>query len=409
MVQHVEIAIIGGGPAGLMVADRLSAAGLSVHLYERMPTVGRKFLQAGKGGLNLTHAEAESAFIRRFGQQADRLYPYLQRFSAQSMRDWAASLGVETFVGSSGRVFPQDMKAAPLLRAWVHRLKQQGVIFHLRHRWLGWQDGLLCFEHQQECQLVQAKQVIFALGGASWPHLGSDGRWTELFRAQGIAVTTLLPANCAFQVDWPDWLIERYAGTPVKQVEIHFQTQARIGEWVMSQQGIEGSLVYALSADIRDHLLTHPSAQILLNLLPYQSIAQTQQRLSIARGKRSWSQHLKKCLGIDGVRYALLKALAPPDVWQNRQRLAEHIHRLPLALTGIGSLEEAISTAGGVDWSALDAQLMLQAMPDHYCVGEMLDWEAPTGGYLLTMSMATAVVVAEHILNKTEPTTHVSD
>lgn len=405
----VEVAIIGGGPAGLMVADRLSAQGMSVHLYDRMPTLARKFLQAGKGGLNLTHSESFELFLSRFEGSMTHLEGYLNQFPAQSVRDWALSLGIETFVGSSGRVFPQDMKAAPLLRAWLHRLKAQGVIFHLKHRWQGWQDGALSFEvasfdvqngqSQIEKKQVMAQTVVLALGGASWSHLGSDGTWIDLLSQRGVAVTPLLPANCGFQVAWEEWFIERYAGAPLKQVAIQFQNHKRIGEWVVTEQGVEGSLIYALSAPIRDHLLTHPTAQLFIDLLPYQSSSKTLSVLRTPKGKRSWSQHLKKTVSIDGVRYALLKHLAPASAWENQNLLAESIHKLPLTLIGIGSLDTAISTAGGVDWSALEPErLTLRLLPNYYCAGEMLDWSAPTGGYLLTMTMATAVVVANQIL-----------
>lgn len=405
LTERVVVAIVGAGPAGLMVADRLSAQGVSVHLYDRMPTLGRKFLQAGKGGLNLTHSEPFSAFLNRFSafslpaDHSEIFSPYLQGFSAQSMRDWASELGIDTFIGSSGRVFPSDMKAAPLLRAWLHRLKSQGVVVHTKHRWVGWQDEALVFEHQGQVKSVLAGQVVFALGGASWSHLGSDGQWVDLFRQQGIAVTPLLPANGGFQVDWDAWFVESYAGSPVKQVAMTIQDQRRIGEWVITQQGIEGSLVYALSAEIRNALLRHQEAVVSLDLVPYQSLEKTLAQLKTPKGKRSWSEYLRKTLGIDGVRFALLKLLTTQDVWQSSALLATAIHHLPLKITAMGALEEAISTAGGVDWSAVNSQtLTLNALPNHYCVGEMLDWEAPTGGYLLTMTMATAVVAAEHIL-----------
>ncbi|MBA4177815.1 MAG: aminoacetone oxidase family FAD-binding enzyme [Leptothrix sp. (in: Bacteria)] len=394
--QRTPVAVIGGGPAGLMAAEALAQAGHAVHVYDGMPSVGRKFLLAGKGGLNLTHSEPFEPFVSRYAERAPALRPLLQAFGAEALREWAAALGVATFVGSSGRVFPQDLKAAPLLRAWLHRLRGQGVAFHMRHRWLGFDDaGALRFAAPTGEVLVQAAATVLALGGASWPRLGSDGAWAPLLAARGVAVAPLRPANCGFDIGWSAHFASRHAGQPLKGVAIEFEGWQQAGECVVTAGGVEGSLVYAVSALLRERIAARGEAVFHLDLLPQRSLAWVQAELAHPRGPRSLSTHLKTRLKLDGAKAGLLWELVPKDVQADPAQFAAAIKALPIRVTAPRPVAEAISTAGGVPFEALDAALMLKALPGVFCAGEMLDWEAPTGGYLLTACFASGRVAGQ--------------
>ena len=417
-----EVAVIGGGPAGLMAADVLSSAGVAVHLFDRMPSVGRKFLLAGKGGLNLTHAEPLDAFTGRYAERADRLQPLLHTFGPQAVRDWATGLGIDTFVGSSQRVFPADMKAAPLLRAWLHRLRHPAadgapVTFHMRHRWLGWADdgqNTLRFATPDGERFVSARATVLALGGASWSRLGSDGAWVPALQAAGVSVAPLQPSNCGFDVaasgvhahsDGPGWspfFRERFAGQPLKSIALAFtdhqgRSFQRRGEFVATASGIEGSLVYAASALIRDEIAHSGQATIHLDLLPAHSPEQVAAHTAHPRGARSLSAHLKSRLGIDGIKMALLNELLDKPTLHHPAQLASVLKALPLTLLRARPVDEAISTAGGVRFESLDRHLMLTERPGLFFAGEMLDWEAPTGGYLLTACLASGVAAGEGV------------
>ena len=394
------VAIVGGGPAGLMAAevlvDGLDGNGIGVHLYDAMPSVGRKFLLAGKGGLNLTHSEPLAAFTSRYAERAPQVAAWLDVFPPHALRAWATALGVATFVGSSGRVFPADLKAAPLLRAWLHRLRERGVQFHMRHRWCGWgDDGALRFESPQGPVRVAPRATVLALGGASWPQLGSNGAWAPWLQSAGAEVAPLRAANCGFEVapSWSAHLREHFAGAPIKSVVLRLRGFApvfcRQGEFVLSDYGIEGSLVYAASAPIRDAIEAHGQATITLDLLPDYDAARVVREVAHPRGARSLGMHLKSRLGIEGAKAALLHELVPHEALADPARLAAALKTLPLTLAAARPIAEAISTAGGVTLESLDAQLMLRARPGVFCAGEMLDWEAPTGGYLLQASMAS--------------------
>ena len=389
------VAVVGAGPAGLAAAEALALAGVQVVVYDSMPSVGRKFLLAGKGGLNLTHAEPHDKLLQRFGARSAALQPFLQRHNADAVRAWASGLGVETFVGSSKRVFPKDMKAAPLLRAWLHRLRQQGVGFFMRHRWLGWSDAnTLRFVTPQGETTARHGAVVLALGGASWARLGSDGAWVALLRERGVDVTALLPSNCGFDVGWSEHFSSRFAGAPVKTVAIEFENINRVstrqnGEFVVTAGGVEGSLIYAASAALRDTIAQAGSATFKLDLLPGRSVEWVQQELAHPRGPRSFSTHLKTRLGLSGVKAALLWEGVPKAQTQEPAALAALIKALPITVRATRPIDEAISSAGGVSFEALDPHLMLRSLPGVFCAGEMLDWEAPTGGYLLTACFAT--------------------
>jgi len=397
--NHATLAVIGGGPAGLMAAEAAAAAGIVVDLYERKASVGRKFLIAGKGGLNLTHSEPRPDFDRRYGASGEWVTGWLDGFDAGAVREWARGLGVETFVGSSGRVFPGDLKAAPLLRAWVRRLRESGVRFHVQHRWLGWDDdGALRFDSPHGAIAVRAAATVLALGGGSWPQLGSDGAWQELLGGRGVALAPLAPSNCGFDVAWSPHFATRHAGAPLKPVIAHWRDAAGAGhalqgECVVTATGIEGSLVYALSAELRDAIARHGTTTLHLDLAPGRSLERLQHELASARGTRSISEHLRRKAGIDGVKSALLHEALGHPLPADPERLARTLKRLPLRLLRARPLAEAISSAGGVRVEALDAGLMLKPKahlgPGIYCAGEMLDWEAPTGGYLLTACLAS--------------------
>lgn len=386
-----RVAVIGGGPAGLMAAEVLAAGGAQVELFDAMPSLGRKFLLAGVGGMNITHAEPKAPFVARYGARAAEIGALLDDFDADALRAWIHALGIDTFVGSSGRVFPTDMKAAPLLRAWLRRLREQGVSLHTRARWLGWNaDGSLRLATPEGERSLAADACVLALGGGSWARLGSDGAWVPLLEARGIAITPLAPSNCGFEVaGWSPFFAEKFAGAPVKPVAIAIDGQAaRQGEFVVTAQGVEGSLVYALSAAIRERITRDGRAVIHLDLLPNRSREQVLAALHKPRGSRSMARHLAG-IGIDGVRAGLLRELTDATVWQDMARLATAVKALPLELLRPRPLDEAISSAGGVPFEALDANLMLRQLPGVFCAGEMLDWEAPTGGYLLTACFAS--------------------
>lgn len=384
--------IIGGGPAGLMAAEVLALAGVPVSLFDGMPSVGRKFLLAGVGGMNITHAEAQAAFLDRYGTRRARLEGLLQDFAAPQLREWVHGLGIDTFVGSSGRVFPVGMKAAPLLRAWLRRLREHGVQIHTRHRWQGWDAaGNLCFSTPQGEQKTRADSLLLALGGGSWARLGSDGSWVPLLAQRGVAVAALQPSNCGFDVaGWSPLFAEKFAGAPVKSCALSVAGQApRLGEFVITANGIEGSLVYALSATLREQINAAGEATAQLDLLPGKSRQQVELALRKPRGSKSMSNFLRTQLGLEGVRAGLLRELSAADTYADPARLAAAIKALPLRLARPRPLDEAISSAGGVCFEALDEQLMLRALPGVFCAGEMLDWEAPTGGYLLTACLAS--------------------
>lgn len=390
-----RVAIIGGGPAGLMAAEVLSALpGLAVDVYDAMPSVGRKFLMAGKGGMNITHSEPLPDFVGRYGARAGQLAPWLAEFSPTALRDWIHGLGIETFVGTSGRVFPTEMKAAPLLRAWLQRLRSQGVCFHVRHRWLGWSGDGLRFATPDGESLVPAAATILALGGGSWAKLGSDGAWVPVLRESGIEVATLKPANCGFDVAWSAFFSERFAGQPIKPVVASCAGQSRQGEFNITATGIEGGLVYALSAPLRDVLERDGQAALILDLAPGRSVERLAADLARPRGRDSLANHLRRRAGIEGVKAALLRELCPPETLATPALLAAAIKALPVPIIATRPIDEAISTAGGVSFAALDEALMLRAKPGVFCAGEMVDWEAPTGGYLLTACLASGRVAA---------------
>ena len=437
--------VVGAGPAGLMAAQELAAAGFQVDVFDAMPSVGRKFLLAGIGGLNLTHSEPFAPFAARYGSAQAQVQPLIEAFGADDLRAWAAGLGIETFVGTSGRVFPKDMKAAPLLRAWLTRLRASGVRFHARHRWLGWDtpqgvdplataqtvqaqaksEGLvqkpraLRFATPQGEQRVQADCVVLALGGASWPRLGSDGVWLPWLRARGVDVADLQPSNCGFDcsagqinapaVDtdaalvspakpsapsWSAHLQSKYAGEPLKSIALRFESPSgtvfeRQGECVLTKTGLEGSLVYAASALLREAITAQGSASFSLDLLPAHTAEHVAREVAHPRGTRSWSSHLKSRLNLHGVKVALLHEVLSTAQFNNAALLAQTIKALPITAHAPRPIAEAISSAGGVRWQAMDEDLMLRALPGVFCAGEMLDWEAPTGGYLLTACFAS--------------------
>ncbi|HQU78519.1 MAG TPA: TIGR03862 family flavoprotein [Azonexus sp.] len=394
-----RIAIIGGGPAGLIAAEQLAAVdGLEVAVFDAMPSVGRKFLMAGKGGMNITHAEPLADFIGRFGARQDIIAPLLDRFGPQQLRDWIQDLGIATFVGTSGRVFPTEMKAAPLLRAWLHRLRQGGVQFHVRHRWLGWaDDGALRFATPAGEKQLVADATILALGGGSWASLGSDGAWVPLLAARGIDIAPLKPANCGFDVAWSAHFAGRFAGQPVKPVIGSVAGRRQQGEFNITATGIEGGLIYALSAPLRDALETEGRAVLHLDLAPGKTLERLTADLSRPRGRDSLANHLRRRAGIEGVKAGLLRELLPFETLTATGQLAAAIKHLPLPVTATRPLDEAISTAGGVAFAALDENLMLRDLPGVFCAGEMLDWEAPTGGYLLTACFATGRAAGEGV------------
>ncbi|MFC3551711.1 TIGR03862 family flavoprotein [Lysobacter cavernae] len=397
-----RLAVIGGGPAGLMAAEVARSAGIEVDVYEAKGSVGRKFLIAGKGGLNLTHSEPRPAFDTRYGSRQHDVAAWLDDFDADALREWARGFGIDTYIGSSGRVFPTDRKAAPLLRGWVRRLRDAGVRFHVQHRWLGWrEDGALRFATPDGGQSVPADAVVLALGGGSWPQLGSDGAWQDVLLAHGIDVAPLQPSNCGFDIGWSTHFAARHAGAPLKPVIAHWRDATGVehalqGECVITETGIEGSLIYALSATLRDAIAARGEAHLELDLAPGRALERLHSDLAKPRAGRSLSEHLRRQAGISGVKAALLYEVLSKDQLNDLSLLARTIKRLPLRLLRARPLAEAISSAGGVRLEALDPALMLKAPPGRiaqgvFCAGEMLDWEAPTGGYLLTACFASGL------------------
>lgn len=391
----MRIAIIGGGPAGLMAAEVLSARGLGVDIYDRKPSVGRKFLMAGRGGLNLTHSEDMDAFIARYGAKAPMLAPLVHAFSPQVLRQWCEGLGEKTFVGSSGRVFPESFKASPLLRAWLARLEKQGVIFHLNHDWQGWDGDALVFGTTDGTVRITPDATLLALGGASWPRLGSDGSWVQILLNAGVAITPLQPANCGFGVAWSDVFKNKFAGQPLKSIVASTDGVSVAGEMIVSAQGLEGGAIYALSQYLRDG-----SRVLTIDLKPDLDLAAVAARLSKDRGSNSLTNHLRKTLGLPPVAIGLL--MERPDRAQMGsyapETLAGLIKHYQITVSGPLSMDRAISTAGGIAFDALDANAMLRVKPGVFAAGEMLDWEAPTGGYLLQASFATGVYAARGIM-----------
>ena len=383
-----NIAVIGGGPAGLMAAEVLSAHGNAVTVYDRMPSLGRKLLMAGRGGLNLTHSEPGDVFVGRYREASGALAPVLAALPPGALRTWADGLGAETFVGSSGRVFPRAMKASPLLRAWLARLAQQGVAVRTRHAWRGWQDGKLAFDTPDGAVTVQADATLLALGGASWPRLGSDGGWVKILREKGVEIAPLRASNMGFTVNLSGYFLERFAGQPLKNIALHFGSQSVRGDAMITRRGIEGGPVYAMSAALREAIAREGSAPVIIDLRPGLSQEDVTRRIERPRGKASHANHLRKVLKISPLELNLLR------------EIKGEVKAVPLVLTGAQPIERAISTAGGIAFSALDETLQLRTIPGVWAAGEMLDWEAPTGGYLLQACFSTGAFAAHAILNK---------
>jgi uncharacterized flavoprotein (TIGR03862 family) len=389
-------AVIGAGPAGLIAAEEIAKAGFRVTVYERMPSPGRKFLLAGRGGLNLTHGEPLENFLRRYGDRAAALTAAIESFPPSRLREWAEALGQKTFEGSSGRIFPEAFKASPLLRAWLRRLDETGVAFAFHHRWRGWnEDGALLFDTPKGKASVRADAAVLALGGASWPRLGSDGSWTESLAGKGISLAPLQPSNCGFNVGWSETFRERFAGTPLKRIALSADEVTIRGEAVIADYGLEGGAIYALSPLLREEIIAAGTATLHIALRPDLAETEVAKRLSAPRGKQSFSNFLRKAINLPPVAVALLHEWAAANGARLQdlqpEKLAAIIHRLPIVLNGIAPVESAISTAGGIAFGELDENFMLRKLPGVFAAGEMLDWEAPTGGYLLQACFATGV------------------
>jgi uncharacterized flavoprotein (TIGR03862 family) len=396
----MRVAVIGAGPAGLMSAEVLALGGAAVTVHDAMPSAGRKFLMAGRGGLNLTHSEPLSSFLARYRDAAPKLEAAINAFPPDRLRTWSEALGQPTFVGSSGRVFPQSFKASPLLRAWLRRLDAAGVRFALRRRWIGWDEtGRLLFETPAGRHVTGAPATVLALGGASWPRLGSDGGWVDALAAKGIAISALRPANCAFTVAWSDVFRERFEGQPLKNAEFRFGTRTERGEAVITKRGIEGGAIYTLSANLREAILTAGEAVLYIALRPDLDHGALVARVSVPRGRQSLSNHLRKALQLSPVAIGLLQEASRRSAVQlSPQNLAAMVNAVPIRLSGIAPIGRAISTAGGICFEELDGDYMLRRMPGTFAAGEMLDWEAPTGGYLLQASFATGAAAGRGAL-----------
>ena len=397
-----QTAVIGAGPAGLMAAEVLAQGGANVTVYDAMPSAGRKFLMAGRGGLNLTHSEALPEFLERYREAMPLLAPAITAFPPDALRAWSEALGQPTFVGSSGRVFPQAFKASPLLRAWLRRLDSMGVRFSLRHRWTGWdEDGRLLFQTPDGPRTINAGATVLALGGASWPRLGSDGAWVEALAAKGVTISPLRPANCGFTVAWSDIFRNRFEGQPLKGIELSFGAHRVRGEAIIKRTGVEGGAVYALSAELREAII-ESQASLNVNLLPDIKPDQLIARLSTSKGKQSFSNWLRKVAHLSPVAIGLLQEAAiasgvsPSSL--STASLAGLINAVPIKLTGVAPIARAISTAGGLSFDELDADFMIRRLPGVFASGEMLDWEAPTGGYLLQASFATGAAAGRGAL-----------
>jgi hypothetical protein len=399
-IETPDVAVIGGGPAGLIAAEVTSAAGLAVTVYEHMPSFGRKLLMAGRGGLNLTHSEPFEPFVARYGAAAGRLRPYLEAFPPAALVAWAEGLGQETFVGSSGRVFPKTLKASPLLRAWLARLERQGVTLVARREWLGWDgEGALVFRDEAgERRLVRPRATVLALGGASWPRLGSNGRWAGVLADAGVSVRPFRPANSGFTAGWSEPFRQRFAGAPLKTMALSFAGRTVRGEATITAYGVEGGAVYALSAALRDAIERTGRAVLEVDLRPDLTAARLAERLARSRGGQSLSTFLRKAAGLSPVAVGLLREAFGADLPVEAAALAAALKAAPVTLTGVQGLERAISTAGGVDLGAVDDTLGLRARPGVHVAGEMLDWEAPTGGYLLQASFATGVAAGDAVV-----------
>lgn len=408
IADGLTVAVIGGGPAGLSAAEVMSRAGLKVKVFDAMPSPGRKFLLAGKGGLNMTHSEPLTTFLARYGDRQILLEPYIRAFGPDALRAWARDLGVETFVGTSGRVFPAGMKAAPLLRSWLQRLRAQGVQLHVRHRWQGFQaapggwkvelttpDG----PHSQHCAAL-----VLAMGGGSWARLGSDGAWMPTLQAAGVSVAPLLPSNCGFDTTWSAHFRERFAGAAIKNVAAWYGDEketgsVRRGECLISDTGLEGGLIYALSGGLRQQWLREGRATVWLDLMPERTASWLADQIAKGRGARSMASHLQNQIGLKGVKAGLLREACSAEIYADPSALAARIKALPVVFHAMRPIDEAISTAGGVRFEALDEHLMVKNMPGIFCAGEMLDWDAPTGGYLLTACMATGRAAGDGVLD----------
>ena len=394
-----SVAIIGGGPAGLMAAEIISARGMRVDVYDSMPSAGRKLLMAGKSGLNITHSDPFEVFVSRYGKRREEIEPLLKQFGADQLREWVHGLGIQTFIGTSGRVFPMGMKASPLLRAWLGRLTDSGVTFHLRHKLTGIRpDKSLQFETPNGEVIVNADAIVLALGGGSWRRLGSDGAWADWLKQAEVEVEPLRPSNCGFDVTWSDHFREKYEGHPIKSVVLSFGEFQGQGEFIVTKEGVEGGLIYSASAFIRDEIYANGTATVLLDLKPDRTLDWLTEKLSRPRGSRSLASYLEKTLGIKGVKAGLLREFVSKEDFTDAKRLAEFIKALPVPFAAPRPLDEAISTAGGVTFEALDENLMLKNLPGIFCAGEMLDWEAPTGGYLLTACFSSGVAAGNGVL-----------
>ncbi len=398
-MQRKQIAIIGGGPAGLMAAEELSTSDVDVAVYESMPTVARKFLMAGKSGLNITHGEDYARFTTRFGASEARLKSALDAFTPQMLRDWAEGLGQETFVGTSGRVFPKAMKGSPLLRAWLSRLTERGVAIKVRHRWVGLHDGALLFDTPDGKIEIKPDAVLLALGGASWPRLGSTGEWVQGLREAGVDVADFQPANCGFDVAWSEHFRERFSGEPLKSVVTTSDAGRFEGEFVITRHGVEGALIYAHAAALRDSLREGRRTVLTIDLAPGRSEERIARDLARASRKDSFSNRLRKSVGLSPVKVALLRECASPQE-MSASELARLIKAVSVVVSAPRPIAEAISSAGGIRWGGIDQNYMLKSLPGFFVAGEMLDWEATTGGYLLTACFATGKAAARGLLNR---------
>ncbi|WP_372881468.1 TIGR03862 family flavoprotein [Psychromonas sp.] len=412
MQTQKTVIVVGAGPAGLMAAEAICAAGHKVEVYDAKPSACRKFLLAGVGGMNITHSEPYDDFIQRYYDKAQWLDSAVSQFNADALRQWIHGLGIETFVGSSGRVFPADMKAAPLLRNWLKRLREAGVLFHMKHRLINLDQHSLEFENGDCKTVVQADAIVLAMGGASWPKLGSDGAWQKILSAVGVFSHPLQSANCGFYSQWSEHLQQQYAGSPLKNIGFCFTTSQgqqiqRKGECILSRDGMEGSLIYAFSKYLRDAINQTGQAKLLIDLLPNHTEQQILKKLQLKRDKDSFSKYLKRSVGLSGVKAAMLYECCNKEQLHNPQSLAASIKALPVSFHKVNPIEEAISSAGGVCQSSVDKHLMLTVLPGIFCAGEMLDWEAPTGGYLLTACFATGRLAAQGVCHYLQSTSNI--
>jgi uncharacterized flavoprotein (TIGR03862 family) len=398
-----SVAVIGGGPAGLMAAEVISAQGIQVDVYDSMPSLGRKFLMAGKSGLNITHSEPFEQFVGRYGDHREQIEPLLKAFGPDALRQWVHGLGIDTFVGTSGRVFPVGMKASPLLRAWIKRLEAAGAVFHVRHRWNGRISAgvggvSIHFETPHGEKAIKSIAVVLAPGGGSWSRLGSDGAWVPWLEQAGAKVEALKPSNCGFDVQWSPHFRERFDGHPIKSAVLSFGSFRQQGEFIVTQEGVEGSLIYAASALIRDEIYANGKAVISLDMAPNRSLEWLMGKLAKPRASRSMASHIEKTVGLKGVKAGLLRECVSKENFASAEQLAYFIKNLQISLIAPRPLDEAISSAGGVRFESLDDDLMLRTLPGVFCAGEMLDWEAPTGGYLLTACFASGYVAGKAVL-----------